>query len=142
MDLRSTAAMVVMEQGYPARAEAVPLARHAAARCARTLGADESVAQAVALAVTEACANAVLHAYREREEPGEMTVSVDKQDDFLCVNVVDDGVGMVPRLDSPGLGMGLPLISKLTAAVELRSRPEGGCHVRMRFDLAPQAAAA
>ena len=131
-----------MRNGYPARADSVPVARNAAAGCVRELGVEESVAQAVALAVTEACSNVVLHAYREQEEPGEMTVLVETPDDFLCVTVLDDGLGILPRLDSPGLGMGLPLISHCTDGLELRSRLGGGSEISMRFDLTrPRAAA-
>lgn len=130
-----------MRQGYVARADSVPVARNAAAACVRGLGVKASVAQAVAQAVTEACTNVVLHAYREQEEPGEMTVLVEKPDGFLCVTVLDDGLGVVPRLDSPGLGLGLPLISQFADSVELRSRPQGGSEVSMRFDLTPYRAA-
>ncbi len=70
-----------------------------------------------------------------------MTVSIESADDFLCVTVLDDGVGMVPRPDSPGLGMGIALMTRFADSVELRSRPEGGAEVSMRFDLTPQPAA-
>ena len=124
-----------MRHGYPARPDSVTVARNAAAGCVRGLGADESVAQAVALAVTEACSNVVLHAYRDQDEPGEMTVLVEKPDDCLCVTVIDDGPGIHPRPDSPGLGMGLPLISHCADGLELRSRLDGGAEVNMRFEL-------
>lgn len=120
----------------------MPLARNAAVGCVRELGVEESVAHAVALAVTEACSNVVVHAYREHEQPGTMTVVVEKPDDFLRVCVLDDGLGILPRLDSPGLGMGLPLISQITDALELRSRQEGGAEISMRFDLTRRRAAA
>ena len=127
---------------YPARADAVPIARTAALDCVQELGVGKVVAQAVALAVTEACGNVVVHAYRDRSEPGSMTVSVEKPDDFLCVTVTDNGVGIAPRPDSPGLGMGLPLISHVSDSLELRSRREGGAEIRMRFELAPAGTAA
>jgi anti-sigma regulatory factor (Ser/Thr protein kinase) len=134
--------MVEMQRGYPARAASVPVARAATADCARQLGAEESVVEAVALAVTEACSNVVVHAYRHQDEPGDMTVLVEKPDAFLRVTVFDDGPGIVPRVDSPGLGLGLPLISQLTDGLELSSRPEGGCQVCMRFDLSGRREAA
>ena len=127
--------MVTMQHQYPAQANAVPLARHDAARCARELGARESVANAVALATTEACSNVVLHAYRGRDEPGEMTLSVEKLDGRLFISVADSGLGMSPRLDSPGLGMGLPLISRLTERFDVSSRPDAGTEIRMSFEL-------
>jgi anti-sigma regulatory factor (Ser/Thr protein kinase) len=133
--------MVAMRHGYPARAASVPAARNATVGCVRELGVDESVARAVEMAVTEACSNVVVHAYREQEEPGRMTVVVEKAED-LCITVSDNGLGIAPRLDSPGLGMGLPLISHLADELELRSRPQGGSEVSMRFHLASQLATA
>jgi serine/threonine-protein kinase RsbW len=134
--------MVAMEREYPARADSVPVARSDAAGWVRELGGEESVAQAVALAVTEACSNVVVHAYREQDEPGKMTVLVEEPDGVLCVTVLDDGVGIVARLDSPGLGMGLSLISHITDGLEVHSRLEGGSEVNMRFDLTRSRAAA
>ena len=139
--LRSSG-MVLMRAGYPARADAVPVARNAATGCVRELGVEESLTRAVALAVTEACTNVVLHAYREHEEPGEMVVSIEKPEHFIRVTVRDDGVGLGPRPDSPGLGMGLALISQFTDSLELRSRQDGGAEVSMRFDLTPEPAVA
>ena len=133
--------MVAMREGYPATAESVPIARSAATGCVRALGAEALVEQAVAQAVTEACTNVVLHAYREQQEPGEMIVLVAQADGSVCVTVLDDGLGVVPRADSPGMGMGLALISQFADSVELRSRPQGGSEVSMRFDLTPDAAA-
>jgi serine/threonine-protein kinase RsbW len=134
--------MIAMRSRYPARADAVPIARTAALDCVHELGAGELVAQAVGLAVTEACGNVVVHAYRDRSEPGSMTVLVEKPDGFLCVTVIDNGVGIAPRPDSPGLGMGLPLISHLSDSLELRSRREGGAEIRMWFELASASTAA
>ena len=131
--------MVAMRHGFPARAASVPAARNAAAGCVRRLGVGESVARAVETAVTEACANVVLHAYREDKEPGLMTVSVEKADD-LCVTISDNGLGMVPRLDSPGLGLGLGLISRVSDEIELRSPSGGGSEVRIHFHLVPSEA--
>ena len=41
---------------------------------------------------------------------------------MLVVDVRDNGRGMVPRLDSPGLGLGLPLIAQLTDVLEILDR--------------------
>ena len=118
----------------------MPLARRAVAECAEELGGD-SVAEAIALAVTEACANVVVHAYRDDTAAGEMTVSLESSNDCLRAYVADDGVGMLPRLDSPGLGLGIPLISQLTDGFELRARPEGGTEICMQFTLGTKVAA-
>ena len=60
----------------------------------------------------------------------------------MCVYVVDDGIGTQPRLDSPGLGLGIALISQLTDALEVRTPLEGGTELCMRFSLSAEKAAA
>jgi len=48
----------------------------------------------------------------------------------LVVTVGDEGHGIVPRPDSPGLGLGLPLIARLTQRCEIespRTRREHAC---------------
>ena len=42
---------------------------------------------------------------------------------------------MRPRPDSPGLGLGLPLIAQMAASFEVHERDSGGTEVRMRFAL-------
>ena len=64
---------------------------------------DERGAQDIALAVTEACTNVVVHAYEGRE-PGEIKVEVDRLEDSVRVLVTDSGYGLRPRPDSPGSG--------------------------------------
>jgi len=58
--------------------------------------------------------------------------------DSLTVRVCDQGHGLEPRLDSPGLGLGLPLISQFAAGSEVVSPHHGGTEVIMRFDLREQ----
>jgi anti-sigma regulatory factor (Ser/Thr protein kinase) len=41
---------------------------------------------------------------------------------------------MQPRPDSPGLGLGLPLISSLTRRFDVEQRPEGGARLTLWFD--------
>jgi len=90
---------------------------------------------ALALAVTEACANVVLHAYLDAEAPGVLEVRAWTADAVLFVEVADDGRGMVPRIDSPGLGLGLPLIAQVADVVEIHTRPERrGLVLRMQFN--------
>ena len=86
----------------------------------------------VALAVTEAVTNAVLHAFIDRE-PGTIRVSAAAGPDELTVVVTDDGIGMRPRPDSPGLGLGLPTIGRLAALVDLRVPEGGGTELSMTF---------
>jgi anti-sigma regulatory factor (Ser/Thr protein kinase) len=88
----------------------------------------------IRLAVSEAVANAVVHAFRERAA-GTVTVSLTTSDPgWVEVRVTDDGSGMAPRDDSPGLGLGLPLMRHLADQFELRRPPDGvGTEVWMRF---------
>jgi anti-sigma regulatory factor (Ser/Thr protein kinase) len=52
--------------------------------------------------------------------------------------VTDDGHGMSPRPDSPGLGLGLPLIASLADKMEIRSPERGsGVAIWVRFALPP-----
>ena len=91
----------------------------------------------IALAVTEACTNAVVHAYRNTT--GMIEVVATPDDGVLCVVVRDRGAGITPRVDTPGLGVGLPVIAAIAMSVEIGSPPGGGTEVRMRFSLAGDA---
>ena len=42
----------------------------------------------------------------------------------------------MPRPDSPGLGLGLPLIATLAESLELGTGPDDETEVRMTFELA------
>ena len=47
---------------------------------------------------------------------------------------------MKPRVDSPGLGLGLPLIGDLTSDFAVRGRADGaGTELAMRFELTAHA---
>ena len=74
-------------------------------------GIDEPRLTGVKLAVSEAVTNVVMHAYVDAESPGEVRLVAALQGGCVIVTVADDGCGMVPRLDSPGLGVGLPFIA-------------------------------
>ena len=117
----------------PARPEHVANARRAVAAHAAGLGAGEMSVGDIALAVSEAATNVVVHAF-VGTEPGTLTITVEPLDGALCVTVVDDGSGMTPRPDSPGLGLGLPTIGQLTESFDVREGTGGrGTEVRMVF---------
>ena len=91
---------------------------------------------AVALAVSEAVTNVVVHAYRERGRdaaPGEVRVTVAVAADELMVTVTDEGIGMTPRVDSPGAGLGLAIIATLADRFEVQQQPRGGTRVLLTF---------
>jgi serine/threonine-protein kinase RsbW len=118
-----------------ARPESVALVRQALAGMCEALGVSERVADDVRIAVTEACTNAVVHAY---EEDADATVEVDASQRASTVVVVvrDRGRGMGRWSQAGGLGLGLPLIAALTQNVEVRAGPgDSGTEVVMTFDL-------
>jgi serine/threonine-protein kinase RsbW len=92
----------------------------------------------IAVCVSEAITNAVVHAYRDMPFPGQIDMAAELDGDSLTVRVSDRGHGLEPKLESTGLGLGLPLISKFSATSEITSSDQGGTEVTMRFDLREQ----
>jgi serine/threonine-protein kinase RsbW len=88
----------------------------------------------VALAVSEAATNAVIHAYRTDNDEGDVRVVACAGDTGLVVVIRDYGVGMSPNPDSPGPGLGLSVIGAIAAELNIE-RPDsgGGTRVRIRF---------
>jgi anti-sigma regulatory factor (Ser/Thr protein kinase) len=121
---------------WPAVAASVAEARSAVSAFAEAAGATADALAAVSLAVSEAVTNAVLHAYLDREVPGPVEVRARREASTVVVEVSDEGRGMLPRTDSPGLGLGLPLIAQMTESLEVHDRPGGGTEIRMAFALA------
>lgn len=122
------------EQSWPARPEHVRAARRAVWEAALRAGAQERVREDARLAVSEAVSNVVVHSYREADG-GDFTLRVDWSGDELKVIVRDEGCGMVPRADSPGAGLGLPLIATLADSFSVTEPPGGGTEVCMTFPL-------
>lgn len=112
---------------------AVPALRGAITDFLADAGIGEPLLTSVRLAVSEAVSNAVIHAYVETPQPGAVTVDARLEGDSLLVEVSDDGSGMMPRLNSPGLGVGLPLIADTADTLEIGSSPAGGAALRMTF---------
>ncbi|WP_205699134.1 ATP-binding protein [Conexibacter sp. SYSU D00693] len=120
---------------WPAARDALSRARHAALEFADQCGVPEEVTRAVALATTEAVTNAVVHAYREGRR-GAVSVEATCDERRLVVTVRDEGGGLRPRIDSPGLGLGLGLIAQVADETDIRTPPSGGTEVVMTFRLA------
>ena len=99
---------------------------------ARERGGTDALLIDLALAVTEAVTNSVVHAFIDRE-PGIVRTRIQAAPDELVVVVTDNGRGMQPRADSPGLGLGLPTIASLTTAMDMHAPPGGGTVVTMTF---------
>jgi anti-sigma regulatory factor (Ser/Thr protein kinase) len=123
-----------LELKLPARAENVAVVRHAFGGFAEVLRVDEQTLADIKLAVTEACTNVVIHAY-ESDDPGSLEVDATIADSRLTVVIRDRGRGILPRPDSPGLGLGLPLIATLAESLELGTDDLDHTEVRMTFRL-------
>jgi len=128
--------MDVRSWEFPAMAECVSGARRAVTAFADGHDVPEPPLEDLRLALSEAVTNAVVHGYRVRA-PGTITIVVAIDPASVVVSVTDDGDGMTPRVDSPGLGLGMPLMSTLADSIEVGSAPDGhGTAVRMQFSLA------
>ena len=96
-------------------------------------GASLGVQTDIALAVSEAVTNSVLHAF-VHQPVGTISLFAEAAVDALHVRITDDGSGMSPRSDSPGMGLGLNLIRRLTSSLELGPGPSGrGTEMRLSF---------
>lgn len=122
-----------LNETYEATPQAVAEARSQLADFARRAGATPEQTDSVRLAGSEAMTNAVLHAYRG--EPGSIHVNAAVVTGQLWILVSDDGCGLEPRADKPGLGLGLGLISQVSDDFAIVSRASGGTEVRIRFNL-------
>ena len=124
----------VVRLELPARPEGVGVVRQALVGVADGLALDGAVLADAKMAVTEACTNAVVHAYDN--ESGRLDVEMFADDHALTVVVRDKGSGIQPRANRTGttaLGLGLPLIAALSDAFEVRGGPGIGTEVRMSF---------
>jgi serine/threonine-protein kinase RsbW len=123
-----------MELALPARAANIAVVRHAFGALGEAFAVDEQILSNIRLAVTEACTNVVVHAYPDGHE-GMLEILATLQEQKLVVVVRDEGPGIGPRPDSPGLGLGLPLIVSLTESVLLGRDADERTEVRMTFPL-------
>ncbi len=112
---------------------AVPALRGAIADFLSDAGFGEPLLTSAKLAVSEAVTNAVMHAYVDAPQPGAVSIDATFAGDSLLVEVCDEGSGMTPRLNSPGLGVGLPLIAGTADTLDIGNSPRGGTLLRMSF---------
>jgi anti-sigma regulatory factor (Ser/Thr protein kinase) len=119
-----------LEATFPGTPPGVGELRRAVAEVARRCGLSDNVVDAARLAASEAASNAVVHAYRE--SPGDLRLRARVQDGELHVVIADSGEGLAPRTDSPGLGLGLPIMAHLSKRFEIVSGP-GGTEIHLAF---------
>ncbi len=145
------------------RPENVSLVRAMLAGVAEAIDLDAEQLDDIRTAATEACNNAVLHAYEGDEGPLEVDIRLPAEG-RVAIAVRDAGIGVEPRDGAPtanepaagapgpaelggdiiqrgsggmpgeaSLKLGLPVIQALAAEVELRRPDGGGTEVRMEF---------
>lgn len=116
------------------RPEVAGLVRAVVGGLAGPLALQPDVLGDVKIAVSEACNNAVDHAYRGQS--GVVAVHLDVHPESIEATVRDWGGGfrhVAPVGDH--LRVGLPLINALASRVEFLTAPGSGTEVRMGFDL-------
>ena len=122
----------VVRLTLPARPEGVGVVRQALTGLADGLALDAAVLADAKMAVTEACTNAVVHAYDGSGGPVDVEMFADEAQ--LTVVVRDEGIGITDEERTEGtLGLGLPLIAALSDDFELRAADGDGTEVRMGF---------
>jgi len=134
---------VVVRLSFPAKPDYLLLARLALAGLTRTVSAEDEVVADLKLAVTEACGNAVRHAYGD--DPGDVVVSYVLRDDGLEIVVEDRGRGLdVEGIDTalpespPDGGMGMAIIRTIVDDLKIETGADGrGTVIRMTKRLAP-----
>ena len=89
----------------------------------------------VKLAVSEALTNVVVHSYRGSPEPGMVEIDAEVAEGELRIKIADEGDGMRPRTDSPGAGLGLPIIASLAGGFEIHERQPQGTELLLSFAL-------
>jgi serine/threonine-protein kinase RsbW len=139
----------VVRLSFPAKADYLLLARLALSGIARELPVGDELLADLKLALTEACGNAVRHAY-VGTAPGDVSVVFNVEDERLLMTVSDQGDGIrapdSPQID-PGepvapleSGMGMPIIRAIVDELSVEPGPDGrGTLVRMVKYLTPSA---
>jgi len=120
----------VVKLTFPAKADYLLLARLALSGLARAVPLDPESLADLKLAVTEACGNAVRHAYVDEEGP--VTVAFVTGPGRLEMIVEDEGSGLdvadvtewVADERSEG-GMGMAIIRAIVDELDVQDRPDG-----------------
>jgi serine/threonine-protein kinase RsbW len=121
----------------PPKAEYLVFCRLVLTGIARMHDIEDEVLGDLKLAVTEACSNAIRHAYDE-DAPGNVQVRYELGADSIAVEVADEGHGFDldrPHADAIELsedGMGLAIIRAVVDELEIETGP-GGRGSRLRL---------
>jgi anti-sigma regulatory factor (Ser/Thr protein kinase) len=126
-------APAALRRSLPASAAALPHVRGLVRSFAiEQLGADAERVSLITLAVTEAAANVVRHAYPDRT--GMIDVEAEALDHHLRVRIADAGVGLGEPSENRGMGSGLRIMQSL-AKTRVISHPGQGTMVEMVFSV-------
>lgn len=112
----------------------VPRARKTVCAIATANGACAEDLERIALAVSEAVTNAIVHAYGDAAA-GSVELTAAAVDGELSVLVRDDGCGLGAAAASPGLGLGMGVMEYSADVLTITTRASGGTLVEMRFAL-------
>lgn len=119
---------------FPSSVGTVRAIRDQVASVARECKLEEATVQDIRLAVSEAATNSIVHGQASADAL--LVVRVMTSDGEFCVVIADQGHGMLPRDDSPGLGLGLPIMSTVAKRMEVVSPGvDGRTEVHMYFPL-------
>ena len=127
--MRAVAGQMRIE--VPARSVYVGVVRLALAALARQAGFDEDRVEDLRIAVSEACANAVL---ADDDERANIAVTWREEDDRVVVEVLDAGAAEPPATgdaESDRLDMSVALMRSLVDECSFEHRPEGGITTRL-----------
>ena len=133
--LAEVAGSAVLAVRVRATARNVAEVRRLVSAFASTHGARDGVLGNIALAVSEAITNAVVHG-AGRDPERLIEVVADVEDQTLEILIGDDGPGLAADVESDGLGLGLGLIARTASRFDVGAREPRGTQVWMRFELA------
>jgi len=135
MALRIAAPVPFIALEHQAVPESVGKIRRALASFVADHGGSAALIDRVCVAVGEAAANAVVHAYPEAGGARPLSVQADIEDGDIEIVVLDAGEGF--RTDAtPGYGLGLSMIERSCDDFLIRNRLPAGVEGWMRFGLA------
>lgn len=129
--MESTAAAARREGGeyafgiWPARPRQLAPIRAELRRWLAPLGMTVEAQEDMVLAMSEAAANSVEHAYPEATEDDTVELIFWTEPGAVCVEIVDHGVWQTPPTEPLGRGRGIPVMRKLMGAVLIQHGPDG-----------------
>jgi serine/threonine-protein kinase RsbW len=109
----------------------VPVVRRALRALLTSAAVAPERALDILLASTEVCANAVLHAYPDRD--GVFNVEARLLPERIEVVICDHGQGMEPSLAPGGPSLGLTLTAARSSELQIETLPGLGTEVRLTF---------